>query len=55
VNYGSIANVRASVKIVNYKLIGQDKIHFYCGRCDKAAGKILKTVSDGSNARALQK
>jgi hypothetical protein len=28
----------------SYKLMGQDKIHFYCGRCDKAAGKILKTV-----------
>lgn len=27
-----------------YKLMNQDKIHFYCGRCDKAAGKILKTV-----------
>lgn len=28
----------------SYKLLSQDKIHFYCGRCDKAAGKILKTV-----------
>jgi hypothetical protein len=27
-----------------YKLMNQDKIHFYCGRCDKAAGSILKTV-----------
>jgi hypothetical protein len=24
--------------------MNQDKIHFYCGRCDKAAGSILKTV-----------
>lgn len=28
-----------------YRLLGQDKIHFYCGRCDKVVGKILKTVS----------
>lgn len=27
-----------------YKLMNQDKIHFYCGRCDKAAGSILKIV-----------
>lgn len=27
-----------------YKLMSQDKIHFYCGRCDKVAGKLLKTV-----------
>jgi hypothetical protein len=33
-----------SISEDSYKLMGQDKIHFYCGRCDKAAGKILKTV-----------
>jgi hypothetical protein len=27
-----------------YRLMNQDKIHFYCGRCDKVAGKLLKTV-----------
>lgn len=29
-----------------YKLMNQDKIHFYCGRCDKSAGSILKIVYD---------
>jgi chemotaxis regulatin CheY-phosphate phosphatase CheZ len=33
-----------SISEDSYKLMGQDKIHFYCGRCDKAAGKILKTI-----------
>ena len=28
-----------------YKLMGQDKIHFFCGRCDKAVGKLLKSVT----------
>jgi hypothetical protein len=27
-----------------YKLMSQDKVHYYCGRCDKVVGKILKTV-----------
>ena len=27
-----------------YKLLNQDKIHVYCGRCDKAAGQILKSI-----------
>jgi hypothetical protein len=27
-----------------YKLLRQSKVHFFCGRCDRAAGKILKTV-----------
>lgn len=30
----------------SYKLLKQDKVHFYCGRCDKAVGRILKTVLD---------
>jgi DNA repair exonuclease SbcCD ATPase subunit len=29
-----------------YRLMKQDKIHFYCGRCDKAAGRLLKNVSN---------
>jgi len=28
-----------------YKLMGQEKIHFYCGRCDKAVGKLLKAIT----------
>jgi hypothetical protein len=27
-----------------YKLMSQDKVHYYSGRCDKVVGKILKTV-----------
>jgi hypothetical protein len=30
---------RESISEETYKLMGQNKIHFYCGRCDKAAGK----------------
>ena len=29
-----------------YKLMNQDKIHFYCGGCDKVVGKILKALTD---------
>ena len=29
-----------------YKLLNQDKIHFYCGRCDKVVGKWLKTTME---------
>jgi hypothetical protein len=29
-----------------YKLMNQDKVHYYCGRCDKAVGKLLKVVLD---------
>lgn len=28
-----------------YLLLNQDKIHFYCSRCDKAVGKLLKAVT----------
>ena len=28
------------------KLLNQDKIHFYCGICDKTVGKIVKTLID---------
>ncbi len=27
-----------------YKVVKQNKIHFFCGRCDKSVGKILKTM-----------
>jgi hypothetical protein len=30
----------------SYKILKQDKVHFYCGRCDKSVGRILKTVLD---------
>ena len=30
----------------SYKLLKQDKVYFYCGRCDKAVSRILKTVLD---------
>jgi hypothetical protein len=29
-----------------HKLPNQDKIHFFCGNCDKAVGKILKSLSE---------
>jgi hypothetical protein len=29
-----------------YKLLSHDRLHFYCGRCDKLAGKIWKSVSE---------
>ena len=29
-----------------YNLLNQDKIHFYCGVCDKVVGKILQTLTD---------
>ena len=29
-----------------YKLLNQDKVHFYCGRCDQIFGKILKSVME---------
>lgn len=29
-----------------YKLLSQDRIHFFCGNCDKAVGKILKSLAD---------
>jgi chemotaxis regulatin CheY-phosphate phosphatase CheZ len=29
-----------------YKLMNQDRVHYYCGRCDKAVGKMLKTVME---------
>ena len=29
-----------------YKLLNPDKIHFFCGNCDKAVGKILKSLSE---------
>src|SRR5664279_3695907 len=29
-----------------YKLMNQDKIHFYFGGCDKVVGKILKALTD---------
>ena len=27
-----------------YELLKQDKIHFFCGKCEKAAGQLLKSV-----------
>lgn len=30
----------------SYKLLGQDKIHFYCSRCDKAVAKFLTAIVD---------
>lgn len=29
-----------------YRLLSQDKIHFFCGNCDKAVGKILKSLTE---------
>jgi hypothetical protein len=29
-----------------YKIMKQEKVHFYCGRCDKTVGQLLKTVMD---------
>ena len=29
-----------------YRLLNQDKIHFFCGNCDKAVGKILKSLTE---------
>jgi hypothetical protein len=29
-----------------YRLLNQDKIHFYCGQCDRVVGKILHSVSE---------
>jgi hypothetical protein len=35
-----------------YKLMNQETLHAYCGRCDVAVGKLLRTISD---MRARQK
>jgi hypothetical protein len=29
-----------------FKVLSHDRFHFYCGRCDKVVGKILKSVSE---------
>ena len=29
-----------------YKIMNQDKVHFYCGRCDKTVGQLLKKVME---------
>ena len=29
----------------SYKLLNQDKIHFFCETCDKTVGKNLKSLS----------
>jgi hypothetical protein len=28
------------------KLLNQERIHLYCGRCDRAVGKILETLAE---------
>ena len=37
-----------NIEEVTYKLLGQDKIHFYCSRCDAVAGKLLKGLTEMS-------
>jgi hypothetical protein len=29
-----------------FNVLSHDRFHFYCGRCDKVVGKILKSVSE---------
>ena len=29
-----------------YKILGQEKVHFYCGRCDKAVMKLMHVLVD---------
>lgn len=29
-----------------YKLLGQDKIHYFCSTCDKITGKVLKSITE---------
>ena len=43
---GWFHNKCPSMSDYTYKLLNQDKIHFFCGNCDKAVGKILKSLSE---------
>ena len=29
-----------------YKILSQDRIHFYCETCDKVVGGVVKTLAD---------